>query len=178
MPYVTLDFTPNPKTLKYVTDAKFADRVNNFRSRAEAVPISPRVTGLFDIAGVEGVMVGHDFITVLRDEASDIEQLHDALLGQITSWANSGEVLSTPEDEKRALSEIEQRIADFIDMDVRPAVAKDGGNVVFEKFQEGVVYLRLEGSCQGCPSSVATLKLGIESRLRVLVPEVVEVVSV
>jgi Fe-S cluster biogenesis protein NfuA len=177
MPYVTLDFTPNPKTLKYVTDAKFADRVSNFRNRDEAVPISPRVVGLFDIAGVEGVMVGRDFITVLRDENSDIEVLHDALMGQLTSWAESGEVLSSSNDE-RTYSGIEQRIAEFIDMDVRPAVAKDGGNVVFEKFQDGVVYLRLEGSCQGCPSSVATLKHGIENRLKVIVPEVIEVVSV
>lgn len=177
MPYVTLDFTPNPNTLKYVTDVQFSDRVYNFRSKEDAGK-ADRVAGLFEVPGVMGILVGKSFVTILRDETSDIEKLHDALMEHLNNWASSGEKLSLAMSQEREISPVERKIVDFIESTVRPAVEQDGGNIVFEKFENGVVYLSLEGSCQSCPSAVATLKLGIEHRLKEILPEVLEVVAV
>jgi len=178
MPYVTLDFTPNPRTLKYVTDKRFADRVYNFKTRSDAENVSQRAADLFLIDGVQGVMVGQTFVTIVRDENLDIEKLHDAVMERLGAWVNSDDIITAPAVAPRSLTAVEQRIVDFIQNDVRPAVAQDGGNIEFERFEDGIVYLSLEGSCAGCPSSVMTLKGGIERRLKQIVPEVTEVVSV
>lgn len=170
---LSLEFTPNPNSLKFVTDRSFADGVYNFKTKPE----NEYIQNLFAVEGVTGVLVGKTFVTVSRTEESDIENVYNGVHSILERWLSGNHILSIPQTE-RGLSGLEKKIADFIEKDVRPAVEQDGGNIVFERFEDGVVYLSLEGACQSCPSSVATLKVGIERQLKKLVPEVSEVVSV
>ncbi|HTL12708.1 MAG TPA: NifU family protein, partial [Bdellovibrionota bacterium] len=127
---------------------------------------------------------GRDFVTVTKAENGDWDLVHRGAAQIIESHLKAGEpVLVGWEAEKpvnRASvlgGEIESRIRQILDAEIRPAVAMDGGDIAFDRFEDGVVYLQMKGSCSGCPSSTQTLKMGIETRLRALVPEVKEVVS-
>jgi Fe-S cluster biogenesis protein NfuA len=140
---------------------------------------SPLASRLFAIDGVEGVFLGYDFITVTKAPSQQWEvmkpQILAAIMDHFTSGADvieSEEPVGGDESDDDALA---AQIKELIDTRVRPAVAQDGGDIIFRGFEEGVVYLHMQGSCSGCPSSTATLKHGIENMLRYYVPEVVEV---
>lgn len=181
---IRLEFTPNPNALKYVLDeqvlmprgsASFADKAS-----AEASPLAKR---LMSIPGVAACMIGYNFVSVTKSDAGDWEvldlQTRDALKAHVDSGepavnALSLEKASAPVEGE---TELDRKIKEVLDKDIRPAVAMDGGDVVFEKFENGIVYLYMQGSCAGCPSSTATLKMGIETRIKQAVPEVQEVVA-
>jgi Fe-S cluster biogenesis protein NfuA len=181
---IRLEFTPNPNALKYVLDdhvlmprgtASFTDK-----AAADASPLAKR---LMAIPGVASCMVGSNFVSVTKSEEGDWEvldlQTREALKAHVASGDPAVNPLSLekPSAPKEGETELERRIKEVLDRDIRPAVAMDGGDVVFEKFEDGVVYLYMQGSCAGCPSSTATLKMGIETRIRQAVPEVQEVVA-
>jgi len=182
---IRLEFTPNPNALKYVLDehtlmergsANFTDK-----SSAEASPLAKR---LMDIPGVSSCMIGSNFISVTKSEEGDWEVLDAKTREALKEHVLSGEAAVSPLSLERKTSaaagtetDLEKRIKEVLDKDIRPAVAMDGGDVVFEKFEDGIVYLYMQGSCSGCPSSTATLKMGIETRIRDAVPEVKEVVA-
>lgn len=180
---IRLEFTPNPNALKYVVDTHtFLERGSvSFTERSKAEANSRLGANLLAIPGVEGCMIGGNYITVTKDEAGDWEQVDDLVRRAIQNQVASGEPavneLSLERVASAASSEAEQKIIDFIESDIRPAVAMDGGDIVFEKYENGVVYVYMKGACAGCPSSTATLKMGIEQRLQKLVPEVKEVVA-
>ena len=139
---------------------------------------------MFTVDGVKSVFFGSDFITITKDEDLDWQVLKPMVLGAITDHYNSGEeiVIDSPNQKKSEElnenqddSDIVKQIKELLDTRVRPAVAMDGGDIVYQKFEKGIVYLHMQGACSGCPSSAATLKTGIENMLKHYVPEVIEV---
>jgi Fe-S cluster biogenesis protein NfuA len=183
--YVSLEFTPNPNTLKYSVNRTLAERgAVNMTTAADAAARSPLGAKLFAVAGICGVMIGKDFVTVTKTEEGDWDVVHKSSSQIIEAHLSAGEaVLNDAAYAGREVtpgnaSEVERKIREILDNEIRPAVAMDGGDIAFDRFEEGVVYLHMQGSCSGCPSSTMTLKMGIETRLRDAVPQVVEVVAV
>lgn len=189
--FIQTEATPNPATLKFLPGRPvLGDRVADFPDAAAAAR-SPLAVRLFEVEGVAGVFFGGDFITVTRAEgAAEWQHLKPALLGAIMEHFTSGAPLMTQEDGPASASahadqegegengDIITAIKELLDTRVRPAVAQDGGDITFQSFDKGVVYLNLQGSCAGCPSSTMTLKNGVENMLRHYIPEVTEVRAV
>jgi Fe-S cluster biogenesis protein NfuA len=146
---------------------------------ADAAKPSPLAKRLFAVEGVERVFLGSDFVTVTKAVDRDWQILKPSILGGIMEHYTSGEPVVVEADQADAGAddddEIVAQIKELLETRVRPAVAQDGGDIVFQDFRDGVVYLHMQGSCSGCPSSTATLKMGIENLLKHYVPEVVEV---
>ena len=155
----------------------------NFTSQDEAKS-SPLALNLFDTPGVTGVFLGTDFITLTKTDDRDWDLLKPLVLGAIMEHFQSGNPVMTEASSSDGSQDAEEddsvirQIKDLIDTRVRPAVAQDGGDIVYKGFEEGIVYLHMQGACAGCPSSTATLKHGIENMLRHYVPEVEEVRAV
>jgi Fe-S cluster biogenesis protein NfuA len=179
--FIQTEQTPNPATLKFLPGREvMAQGVADFTDpeRAEASPLARR---LFTIDGITGVFLGSDFVTVTKAEGQDWYLLKPAVLGGLMEHFMSGEpvieadaaVSEEPSGEED--DELVRQIRELIDTRVRPAVAQDGGDIIFRGFERGIVYLHMRGACSGCPSSTITLKNGIENLLRYYVPEVVEV---
>ena len=182
--FIETEGTPNPATLKFlpgrdVMGAGTAD----FASPA-AADRSPLATALFTLPGIARVFLGGDFITVTKADAADWQALKPQVLGAIMEHFVAGRPVIEGEDaaaEEDVLpedAEIVLQIKDLLDTRVRPAVAGDGGDIVFRGYRDGVVRLHMQGACSGCPSSSATLKHGIENMLRHYVPEVQRVEQV
>jgi Fe-S cluster biogenesis protein NfuA len=151
-------------------------------ARAEGAERSPLASRLFDVDGVKRVFLGGDFVTVTKADEKDWALLKPALLGIIMEHFTTNQPVMLVEGVAAAEAgsdedddEIVIQIKELLETRVRPAVAQDGGDIVFHSFEDGVVYLHMQGSCSGCPSSTATLKMGIENMLRHYVPEVLEV---
>ncbi|PWR20881.1 NifU family protein [Zavarzinia compransoris] len=182
--FIQTEATPNPATLKFLPgrDVMTAGTVNF--PNAEAAARSPLATRLFAVEGVTGVFFGADFVTVTKDDAS-WDSLKPAILGAIVEHFASGEPIlaeaaAAPVEAAASgpHAEVIEQIKELLETRVRPAVAQDGGDITFHDFDDGVVYLHMQGSCAGCPSSTATLKSGIENMLRHYIPEVTEVRAV
>jgi Fe-S cluster biogenesis protein NfuA len=184
---IQLEWTPNPSTLKYVVDRRLVSSgAVNITSQQAAEEKSPLALKLMGIKGVAAVMVGSNFVTVTKGDEGEWDELNDAVMATLDEHLGAG--LPAVNEEALAAARaaaatgnggsVETRIQEILDAEIRPAVAQDGGDVTLDRFEEGIVYLHMKGACSGCPSSTATLKMGIESRLRELVPEVNEVVSV
>jgi len=136
---------------------------------------------LFDIEGIEGVMIGSTFITVTLQNHDNLRELNKAVMHTLKDHLESGEVICYPRDQdtvKGEDSETASRIREIIDQEIRPAVAMDGGDITFDRLDNGIVYLHMIGACSGCPSSTMTLKMGIQSRLQQEFPEIVDVVPI
>jgi Fe-S cluster biogenesis protein NfuA len=182
--HVELEFTPNPNTLKYTTSVPLLlAGACNFLSKADAEARSPLAKKLFDLDGVSAVMVGKSFVSVTLTNQDDLAELNDRIIDSIKDFLSTGDKAVIMEAAPAAsaqnnLSEVEKKIVEILEKDIRPAVAMDGGDITFERFEDGIVFLQMKGSCSGCPSSTATLKMGIENRLREAIPEVTEVVAV
>ena len=178
--FIQTEETPNPETLKFMPGQDvMADGTQDFSS-ADAAKISPLAEGLFKVDGVERVYFGDSFITVTKTSDKQWEILKPSVMDAIMDHFSSGKPLFTEEVKSdNAISEdddeIVKQIKELLETRVQPAVAMDGGNIVFRDFQEGVVYVEMQGACSGCPSSTATLKSGIENMLRHFIPEVEEV---
>jgi Fe-S cluster biogenesis protein NfuA len=180
--FIETELTPNPATLKFLPGrAVMGSGTANFTAAADASR-SPLAERLFASPGVVGVFLGGDFITVSKDEASDWYKLKPAILGAIMEHFTAGRpvVLDAGPDaaSTEGDSDIVTQIKELLETRVRPAVAQDGGDIIFQDFTDGVVYLHMQGSCSGCPSSTATLKSGIENMLKHYIPEVQEVRAV
>lgn len=178
---VQLEFTPNPDTLKYsVNRTLLAKGAKNFVTKEAAQKESPLASNLFSISKVSAVMLGTNFVTVTIRDQDDMMNLNGQVIATIKDFLATGQavVIAGAETTPQALTEIEKQIVDILDREVRPAVAMDGGDISFEKFEEGFVYLKMQGSCAGCPSSLMTLKMGVEKRLKEAIPEIQEVIPV
>ncbi|MCP3144417.1 NifU family protein [Pyxidicoccus xibeiensis] len=186
---IQLEWTPNPSTLKYVVDRKLlAGGALNFTSRDDAQVKSPLAHKLMDVRGVTAVMIGSNFVTVTKGDEGEWDELNDAVMSALDTHLTANEPVvdeaavaaarQAAAGSAAAGGSVEARIQDILDSEIRPAVAMDGGDITLDRFEEGIVYLHMKGSCAGCPSSTATLKMGIEGRLREAIPEVLEVVSV
>ncbi len=182
--FIQTEATPNPNTLKFRPGRDVAGEgaVYDFDSK-EAAGRSPLAAALFEVDGVARVFFGHDFVAVTKAEG-DWRHLKPALLGAIMEHFQFGRPLTLasgtePEPAAHAAADgedadIVEQIIELIDTRVRPAVAQDGGDIVFRGFESGsgTVYLHMRGACSGCPSSTATLKGGIERMLKTYIPEV------
>ncbi len=180
--FIQTEQTPNPATLKFLPGRAVMERGTADLASAEAAAASPLAERLFQVEGVSAVFLGSDFITITKREDKEWYLLKPALLGIIMEHFTAGRPVmrETGADAEAPEpaggdDEIAAQIRELIDTRVRPAVAQDGGDIIFRGFERGIVYLHLQGSCSGCPSSTATLKMGIENMLRHYVPEVVEV---
>lgn len=187
--FVNLEFTPNPNTLKYSVNRVLLQRGSlNMESLEDAKSQSPLAAKIFEIPGITHVFVGRDFVTISKNDSAEWEDVHEACLSTIESQLNSSSDLSSVilTSEARAkldggtqdLGEIETKIVSILEQEIRPAVAMDGGDILFDRYESGVVYVHLQGSCQGCPSATQTLKMGVEERLKRDIPEVTEVIAV
>lgn len=179
--FIQTEQTPNPATLKFLPGRDVMVSGTADFASPEAARRSPLAHRLFDIGGVTGVFLGGDFVTVTKSDDSEWHHLKPSILGVIMEHFTSGQPVLSEEagDAEEVFSEADAevvaQIKELIETRVRPAVAMDGGDIIFRGYEEGVVLLHMQGSCSGCPSSTATLKSGIESMLRHYVPEVVEV---
>jgi Fe-S cluster biogenesis protein NfuA len=183
--FIETEQTPNPATLKFLPGRSVMGAGTADFTSADAAERSPLAQRLFQVEGVSGVFLGSDFVTVTKADGKTWQVLKPAILGIIMEHfaANRPAILEStaaPADaaESGEESEIVTQIKDLLETRVRPAVAQDGGDIIFQRYEDGVVYLHLQGSCAGCPSSTATLKMGIENMLKHYVPEIVEVRAV
>jgi len=181
---IQTEATPNPATLKFLPGQPVLgdEEAIEFKDPADSEG-SPLAARLFEIDGVTGVFLGSDFISVTKGEG-EWQHLKPAILGAIMEHYLSGEEITVgparqydgvnesyaPEDEETV-----KTIKELLDTRVRPAVAQDGGDITFQGYRDGIVYLHMRGACSGCPSSTATLRHGIENLLRHFIPEVQEV---
>lgn len=187
--FIQTEPTPNPATLKFLPGkAVMGDRGTAFYTDAESAKPSPLAQVLFEVEDVSAIFLGRDFITVTKKEDSDWNVLRPMLLTAIMDHYTAGKPVladapAKPAADKASGAEasgdpVIAQIIELIDTRVRPAVAMDGGDIVFHSFDEGVVRLEMHGACSGCPSSTATLKAGIENMLKHYIPEVQAVEAV
>ena len=185
--FIQTEQTPNPATLKFLPGRQvMSSGTANFTSAEAAGQRSPLAERLFALPQVTGVFLGADFVTVTKSGDGDWHQLKPAILAEIMEHFTSGRPVLLAMAAENAVAEIGSeeedeivsQIKELLETRVRPAVAQDGGDIIFHDFEDGVVYLHMQGACSGCPSSTATLKAGIENMLRHYIPEVTEVRSV
>ena len=177
--FIQTEDTPNPLTIKFLPGKEvMKSGTADFKSK-DLSQNSPLASRLFDIEGIDGVFLGSDFISVTKKENEEWFSLKPSILGKIMEHYASGEsvllVNSSDLNDETNDSETVQQIKKLLETRVRPAVAMDGGDIQFESFEDGIVTLLMKGACSGCPSSTATLKMGIENMLRHYIPEVQEV---
>ena len=180
--FIQTENTPNPSTLKFLPGRDVMPAGTADFASAEAATRSPLAAKLFTVDGVASVFLGGDFITVGKTEAATWGTLKPLLLSAIMDFFTAG-LLPVINEGAEAVSDGEEtdivrQIKELLDTRVRPAVAQDGGDIIFRSFDDGIVYVHLQGACSGCPSSTATLKHGIENMLKYYVPEVVAVQAV
>ena len=178
--FIQTETTPNPATLKFLPGRDVLGSGSaNFPSLEEAQGKSPLAEALFGVGGVTQVFLGADFVSVTKEDARDWQTLKPQILGTIMDHFTTGAPVMVGETDSEHTDdgggdhpEVVAQIKELLDARVRPAVAQDGGDSVFRRFEDGVVYLAMQGACAGCPSSTATLKMGIENMLRHYIPEV------
>jgi NFU1 iron-sulfur cluster scaffold homolog, mitochondrial len=182
--FIETEGTPNPATLKFLPGRSVMGAATADFAAADAAGRSPLAASLFALPGVARVFLGGDFITVTKTDAVAWQSLKPQVLGAIMEHfvagrpVIEGEEAEADEDSDPDDAEIVAQIKELLDTRVRPAVAGDGGDIVFRGFRDGIVRLHMQGACSGCPSSTATLKHGIENMLRHYIPEVVAVEQV
>ncbi len=183
--FIQTEATPNPASLKFIPGRPvLAEGTADYRSKVDAAA-SPLAQRLFEVDGVEGVFLGTDFISVTKGNV-EWQHLKPAILGAIMEHYLSGARTVEGEGANDAAGanydpsdeEVVQTIKELLETRVRPAVANDGGDITFQGFRNGVVFLRMRGACAGCPSSTATLRHGIENLLKHFCPDVQEVQAV
>ena len=185
--FIQTESTPNPATLKFLPGQSVMESGTADFPAPVGEDTSPLAARIFGVAGVNGVFLGNDFVTVTKSADVEWDHVKPAILGAIMEHFMSGGPLMTDgsdagEDSDGAGeffseddAETVEIIKDLIETRVRPAVANDGGDITFRGFRDGIVYLNMRGACSGCPSSTATLKHGIQNLLKHFVPEVVDV---
>jgi Fe-S cluster biogenesis protein NfuA len=186
--FIQTEDTPNPAALKFLPGQTVLETGVADFTEQNAAARSPLARLLFEIEGVTGVFLGHDFVTVTKTDEKSWQVLKPLILGAVMDHFTSGADIMESAGEADPIDdefhdddvddEVVMQIKELIETRVRPAVAQDGGDIVYRGFKKGTVYLQLHGACAGCPSSTATLKMGIENMLRHYVPEVSQVEAV
>lgn len=181
--FIQTEVTPNPAVLKFLPGCDISPDSNYDFKSPDAAQKSPLAQRLFGLAGVCGVFFGADFVSVTKDDQTDWSMLKPMVLtalmehlatAQPIMLAGAGDA-SGAGKAKGEDDELTAQIKQLLEERVRPAVMQDGGDIVFDRFEDGIVYLEMQGACAGCPSSTMTLKSGIENMLKHYVPEVIEV---
>lgn len=184
---VFYEATPNPQSMKFNVTMAFTNESRNFTSPTETKS-SPLAAKIFGFPWAAGVFIGPNFVTITKQEWVDWQILADPLADLIKEHLQRGEPVfsetpdvvkvASPNDENETDSPVVKRIKKILNEEIRPAVAMDGGDILFHSYQDGRLYLQMRGSCAGCPSATFTLKEGIETRMREALPEIQEVISI
>ena len=178
--FVQTEITPNPNSLKFLPGKKVSNsgpyEITNKDETQNAL-----VRNLLSINGVEGIFLGEDFISINKKEIIKWDEVKHIVISFINDFYSEGKefvIDESLEEQNSNLDELEQKIVKILDEKIRPAVARDGGDIKFKEFKDGVVKVQLQGSCSGCPSSTMTLKQGVQNLLCHYLPEVKEVVAI
>ena len=178
--FVQTEATPNPNSLKFLPGKKVSNSGPYEITNKDEVQ-NALVRNILSVTGVEGIFLGEDFISVNKSDLTKWEEIKHIVISLINDFYSEGKEFVIDENLKEQnlnLSEIEQKIVKILDQKIRPAVARDGGDIKFKEFKDGVVKVQLQGSCSGCPSSTMTLKQGVQNLLCHYLPEVKEVVAI
>ena len=179
---ISAELTPNPNTLRFVVGRELIPSGSRDFPTRESAQGQPLPAALFEIEYVAGVLIGTDFITVTKRPDIEWPVAAVPVVEKIRTFLQADQPVVTGEGPSSGHAEtpggIEEQIRDILDAEIRPAVARDGGDIIFYGYENGVVKLHLQGSCSSCPSSVMTLKVGIENRLKMAFPEIKEVIQV
>ncbi len=178
--FVQTETTPNPNSLKFLP-GKTVSKGGSFEITKKDDVKNELIKNLISVNGVEGIFLGNDFISVNKYNDTSWDEIKHIVISLINDFYSSGRefiIDKSPFEENDNLGEIEKKIVQILDQKIRPAVAKDGGDIKFKEFKDGVVLVQLQGSCSGCPSSTMTLKRGVQNLLCHYLPEVKEVVAV
>ena len=179
--FVQTEVTPNPNALKFIP-GKAVSNNGSFEVTKKEDSNNDLVRSLLSINGVTGIFLGSDFLSVNKEEDKNWEDIKHIVISLINEHYSGGKecIVNKEDSEKNNLNfaEIEQKIIKILDTKIRPAVAKDGGDIKFKEFKNGIVKVELQGSCSGCPSSTMTLKQGVQNLLCHYIPEVKEVVAI
>ena len=178
--FVQTEVTPNPNSLKFLPGKKVSNS-GPFEIKKKDGIKNDLVRNILSINGVEGIFLGEDFISINKKEMIKWDEIKHIVISFINDFYSDGKEFVIDEnlnEEKNDLNEIEQKIVKILDQKIRPAVARDGGDIKFKEFKNGIVKVELQGSCSGCPSSTMTLKQGVQNLLCHYLPEVKEVIAI
>ena len=178
--FVQTELTPNPNSLKFLPGKKVSNSGPYEITNKEDMQ-NELVRNILSINGVEGIFLGQDFISVNKNENIKWDEIKHIVISLINDFYADGKEFVIDENIKEEdldLSEIESKIVKILEEKIRPAVARDGGDIKFKEFKDGIVKVQLQGSCSGCPSSTMTLKQGVQNLLCHYLPEVKEVVAI
>ena len=178
--FVQTEVTPNPNSLKFLPGKKVSNSGPYEISNKDDTN-NELVKDILSINGVENVFLGQDFISVNKNDQIKWDEIKHIVISMINDFYSTGKDFVIDEnlkDDETNLDEIEQKIVKILDQKIRPAVARDGGDIRFKEYKDGVVKVQLQGSCSGCPSSTMTLKQGVQNLLRHYLPEVKEVIAI
>ena len=178
--FVQTEVTPNPNSLKFLP-GKLVSKAGSFEITKKDEINNELIRNLLSVNGVEGIFLGKDFISINKYDDASWEDIKHIIISLINDFYSSGKesvIEKSPQEGSEDLDELEKKIVKILDEKIRPAVAKDGGDIKFKEFKDGVVKVQLQGSCSGCPSSTMTLKQGVQNLLCHYLPEVKEVVAI
>ena len=178
--YVQTEITPNPNSLKFLPGKKVSNSGSYEIVKKDGVK-NDLIRNILSVNGVDGIFLGEDFISVNKNDKINWDDIKHIVISLINDFYSDGKEFVIDEnlvDQSPKLDDIEKKIVKILDQKIRPAVAKDGGDIKFKEFKDGIVKVQLQGSCSGCPSSTMTLKQGVQNLLCHYLPEVKEVVAI
>ena len=175
--FIQTELTPNPNSLKFLPGKKVSNS-GPYEITNKGDINNELVRNILSVNGVEGIFLGEDFISVNKSNSINWDDIKHIVISFINDFYSDGKEFVIDEnlnEQKDDLSEIEQKIVKILDQKIRPAVARDGGDIKFKEFKNGIVKVELQGSCSGCPSSTITLKQGVQNLLKHYIPDVKQV---
>ena len=178
--FIQTEVTPNPNSLKFLP-GKTVSNIGSFEINSKDETNNDLIRNLLSVNGVEGIFLGKDFISVNKYDHISWEEIKHIVISLINDFYSNGNdyvINKSLKEENKDYSEIENKIIKILDDKIRPAVAKDGGDIKFKEFKDGIVRVQLQGSCSGCPSSTMTLKQGVQNLLCHYIPEVQKVEAI
>jgi|TARA_B100001059_G_C17757277_1_gene540679 NFU1 iron-sulfur cluster scaffold homolog, mitochondrial len=179
--FIQTEITPNPNSLKFLPGKKVSNN-GSFEVTKKEETDNELVRNLLSVNGVTGIFLGSDFLSINKDEKTSWEDIKHIAISLINEYYSSGKEAVIADElidkKKEEYSDIERKIISILETKIRPAVAKDGGDIKFKEFRDGTVKVELQGSCSGCPSSTMTLKQGVQNLLCHYLPEVKEVKAI
>ena len=178
--FVQTEITPNPNSLKFLPGKKVSNSGSYEIVKKDGVK-NDLIRNILSVNGVDGIFLGEDFISVNKNDKINWDDIKHIVISLINDFYSDGKKFVIDEnlvDQSPELDDIEKKIVKILDQKIRPAVAKDGGDIKFKEFKNGIVKVQLQGSCSGCPSSTMTLKQGVQNLLCHYLPEVKEVVAI
>ena len=179
--FVQIQETPNPNSLKFIPGKKVSS-IGSVELTKKEDTNNDLLKNIFSVNGVESIFLGDDFLSVNKNEKTNWEDIKHIVISLINEFYSDGKDLIlgkiSKSDEKKDFKEIEKKIIKILETKIKPAVARDGGDIKFVAFKEGIVTVQLQGSCSGCPSSTITLKRGVENLLTHYIPDVKQVEAI